>query len=95
MTPPKDGPLWYFIFPVAVMLLFLTEKLETMSIKKRFVLMAILAFASFISFIQIESWFAEKNNISTLFWISGFAFGMLATWNLAIIVKQADRGPED
>lgn len=95
MNPPRNGCLWYFIFPVAVMLLFLTEKLETMSIKVRFALMSLLAMTSVISFFHIDSYVADQHKINYLFWLGGFTFAALAIWNLAIIIKQADRGPED
>lgn len=70
-------------------------KLIIMSIKKRFALMSLLAMISVISFFHIDSYVADQHKINYLFWLGGFAFAALAIWNLAIIIKQADRGPED
>lgn len=95
IRPPKDGLLWYITFPVVLILLFISETFETMSIKVRFALMSLLAMISVVSFFHIDSYIADKHDINYLFWLGGFTFAALAIWNLAIIMKSAGTGPEN
>lgn len=62
-----------------------------MSTKKLFVLMAIFAFGSVISFFQINSYWADKHHFNGFIgWLGiGIALGLVAIYFLYRVAKQA------
>jgi len=66
-----------------------------MSPFKRFgFIVAPLAFASVISFFQINSYWSDTHHFNGLFgWLGiGIVIGLLAIWQLAIVIKQGGGG---
>ena len=55
--------------------------------RKWFVVMTIFAFASVISFFQINSAFADKHNANTAFLIGGIVLGLVAVYSLIKTMK--------
>ena len=47
--------------------------------------MAVLAFGSFISFAQINSYWADKNNMNWMWWITGPLLALAAIYQLKLI----------
>ena len=62
--------------------------------KKWFALMAIFAFASIISFFQINSYWADKHNFNGLFgWLGiGIVSGLVAVFCLSKVAKYGGGG---
>lgn len=50
--------------------------------KKWSVLMVLSAFASAISFFQVNSYFADKHNFNTVFTVAGIVLGLFASFSL-------------
>lgn len=59
--------------------------------------MALFAFGSVISFFQINSAWADRNNFNDLTgWLGiGIILGLMAVYYLFRVVKQSGTGPED
>lgn len=95
ILPPKDGPLWYICFPIALILLFISEIYEAMSIKLRFFLASMTLILATVSFFHIDSYIADKHNINTVFWIAGIALGLWGLYQFWTISKDAGSGPEN
>ena len=58
-----------------------------MSTKKWFALMVVAAFVSIISFFQINSYWADKNNFNTGFTVIGIVVGLFAAYCLYRVSK--------
>lgn len=65
-----------------------------MNTKKWFGLMSVFAFASVISFFQINSWWSDQNKFNGLFgWLGlGIVFGLVAVFCLSKVVKSSNKG---
>jgi len=57
--------------------------------KKWFAAMVITAFLSMISFFQINSYSADKNNLNTFWLIAGIIFALVAVFSLWKVTKNA------
>ena len=62
--------------------------------KKYFIAMAIFAFASVISFFQINSYWADQHHFNGLFgWLGlGIVFGLVAIYFLTQVIKNSNGG---
>jgi len=52
-----------------------------MTVKKWFTVLVIAAFASVISFFQINSYFADTHKLNGVFKIAGIVFGIIAAYS--------------
>lgn len=63
-----------------------------MNTSKLFVLTAVLAFASVISFFQVNSYWADKHHFNGMWIVIGIFLGLGAIWALSKVIKQAGGG---
>lgn len=63
-----------------------------MSASKWFIFMAVFAFASVISFFQINSYAADKHHLNSLFVVLGIVAGMVAVFGLTKVIKNSNYG---
>jgi len=65
-----------------------------MTTKKWFAAMSVFAFASIISFFQINSWWADQNKFNGLIgWLGlGIVFGLIAIYFLTKVIKSSNKG---
>lgn len=60
-----------------------------MSTQKLFIAMVIFAFASVISFFQINSYWSDTHNFNTWWYVIGGVTGLIAVYFLYRVSKQA------
>lgn len=66
-----------------------------MSTKLLFILMAISAFLSFISFININSAWSDRKKLHNWFKAAGIIFLLVAGYLLYRVINQSGGGPEN
>lgn len=87
----KPQKLWWLL-PLVIVLY---EILYIMSTKTWFIIMTILAFGSVISFFQINSAWADRDNLNGLFTAAGVVLGVLAVLVLIAKVSKSSGNPEN
>ena len=58
--------------------------------KRLGIIVAPLAFVAVMLLININSYFADKNKINSLFLIVGILFSLVAIWQLIIVIKDSN-----
>jgi hypothetical protein len=65
---------------------YVVSLFKKIPVNYRFIALAVMAFLSAISFMQIDSFFADRHHINWLFWTVGIFFGavvlLIVKWGL-------------
>lgn len=91
----KPVPTWKAVLAMIAWQIYEWLNFKTMSIKLRFFLASMTAILAAVSFFQVNSYFADKHNINSVFIIVGVALALFAIFQFWTISKDAGTGPDD